>query len=68
MIIWRLRVVMAERDIKNKDLAKAMGVDDRVVSRWRSSSYVPKRLNVDILNRLCKELRCQPGDLLRFNL
>ena len=67
MIVFRLKVLMAERDISNKKLAEELGVDPRVISRWRQpKKYKPIKLDVSYLNEMCRVLDCQPGDLLKY--
>lgn len=66
MIKWRLKALMGECHVKNVTLAAELGVDPRVVSRWRHPSYVPELLNVKYLNGMCRVLKCQPGDLIQY--
>lgn len=63
-IEWRLREIQFERNISNKQLAKAIGVGQVYVSRLRNNA--PERLDIDLLGKLCKALNCQPGDLLQY--
>ena len=59
---------MAERNVSNIELAAALDVDPRVVSRWRHPDYVPQRLDcAGLLNGMCKALKCTPGDLLVYS-
>ena len=61
---WNLRVLMADRGVKNKDLAKAVGIDPTVLSRHRKVGYCPQKLDTAYLERLCAELDCGISDLL----
>ncbi|NER99651.1 MAG: helix-turn-helix transcriptional regulator [Symploca sp. SIO1B1] len=65
MIEWRLRVVMAERDIGVNELADLIGIHRVNVSRMKTAKTMP-RLTEQTLDALCKALDCQPGDLLRY--
>jgi putative transcriptional regulator len=65
LIHWRLAVVMAERDISNKELASLMGMHPRSVSRLKVRRRLT-RIDEDTLNALCKALNCQPGDLMVY--
>lgn len=65
MIHWRLAVVMAERDISNKDLAVLIGLNPKSVSRLKVRRRLT-RIDEPTLNALCKALKCQPGDLLVY--
>lgn len=57
--------MMAERGFRfNKDLAEAAGLP-----AWRVGEFVkgtPKRLDLGTLDKLCRALDCQPGDLLVY--
>ena len=66
MIKWRLKALMGERHITNIKMVKELGVDPRVVSRWRHPDFIPQRLDVKLLNGMCRVLCCQPGDLLKY--
>jgi len=65
VIHWKLAVVMAERNISNKDLAEIIGKHPNSVSRLKRHRRLP-RIDEDILNSLCKALKCQPGDLIVY--
>lgn len=65
MIHWRLAVVMAERDISNKDLAVLIGLNPKSVSRLKVRRRLT-RIDEPTLNAICKALQCQPGDLLVY--
>lgn len=65
LIHWRLAIVMAERDISNKELASLMGMHPRSVSRLKVRRRLT-RIDEDTLNALCKALNCQPGDLMVY--
>jgi putative transcriptional regulator len=65
VIHWRLAVVMAERNISNKELALLVGMHPNSISRLRVRRRLT-RIDEDTLNALCKALRCQPGDLLVY--
>ncbi len=65
VIRWKLAVVMAERDISNKELASLMGMHPTSVSRLKVRRRLT-RIDEDTLNALCKALNCQPGDLMVY--
>ena len=65
MIHWRLAVVMAERDISNKELARQIGMHPTSVSRLKVRRQFT-RIDEATLNALCKALNCQPGDLMVY--
>jgi putative transcriptional regulator len=65
VIHWRLAVVMAERNINNKELALLIGMNPTSVSRLKARRRLT-RIDEATLNSLCKALKCQPGDLMLY--
>ena len=65
MIRWRLAVVMAERNISNKELALLIDMNPKSVSRLKVRRRLT-RIDESTLNSLCKALNCQPGDLMVY--
>ena len=65
MIHWRLAVVMAERNISNKELALIIGMNPKSVSRLKVRRRLT-RIDEPTLNSICKALKCQPGDLMVY--
>ncbi|WP_199349794.1 helix-turn-helix domain-containing protein [Nostoc flagelliforme] len=65
VIRWKLNEVMAQKRIRNKDLAEAIGVTATSVHRLRKTDFMPRMLP-ERLNAICRYLQCQPGDLLIY--
>jgi putative transcriptional regulator len=65
VIQWKLAVVMAERNISNKELAVLIGMNPKSVSRLKVRRRLT-RIDESTLNSLCKALKCQPGDLMVY--
>lgn len=63
-IKWRLAAVMADREIDNQKLHEVTGLHLGTISKLRNKK--PARLDTNTLDALCKALRCEPGELLRF--
>lgn len=64
-IVLRIDVMLAERKMKAKDLADAMGLTEAQLSKIRNGHM--KGIKFDTLDRLCELLDCEPGDLIRRN-
>jgi len=64
MIEFRLHLKMAEKKWRIKDLATHAGVGRDTVSRYYHGKVAA--IEVAVLDRLCKALGCQPGDLLVY--
>lgn len=64
MIEWRLHEEMGKRRMKIQDVARATGLAwDAVANIYHGRS---KQVALDTLDRLCKALGCQVGDLLVY--
>ncbi|GAB5374159.1 MAG: helix-turn-helix transcriptional regulator [Acuticoccus sp.] len=62
-IVVTLDVVMAERKMRSKDLAQAIGITEANLSLLKQGHV--KGVRFATLERLCVVLDCQPGDILR---
>jgi len=62
-IVVKLDVVMAERKVKSKVLAEAIGITEANMSLLKQGKV--KGIKFDTLEKICQYLQCQPGDLLR---
>lgn len=60
----RLHILMAERNLKLKDLAQRIGIDEVNLSKIKTGKL--KAIRLSTLDALCRELGCQPGDLLAY--
>jgi putative transcriptional regulator len=65
-IKWKLNQLMFERGIKNKDLVAATGLHENTISKLKNSRVMPDRLERNTLDKLCKALKVQPGELLNY--
>ena len=64
MIRIKLKAVLAEKGIKQKDLVAMTGIRQPTLSVMNSNSV--KHIPLDVLDKLCTVLGCQPADLLEF--
>ncbi|MFT5738195.1 MAG: putative transcriptional regulator [Maribacter sp.] len=65
-IIVNLDKVLAERNMKSKELAEAIGITEANLSILKSGKA--KAVRFSTLEAICKELDCQPGDILGFQI
>ena len=63
-IIVNLDVVMAQRKMKLKDLAKKTGISNVNLSILKQSKA--KAIRFSTLEVICEVLDCQPGDILEY--
>lgn len=66
MIMVNLDVMMAKRKIGLAELASRMGLTQANLSILKNNKGRAVRLST--LNALCRELDCQPGDLLEYRI
>ena len=63
-IIVKLDVMLAERKVRSKELAEFIGITEANLSLLKQGKV--KGVRFETLARICAYLRCQPGDLLRY--
>lgn len=63
-ILVRLGVMLAERNVKSKDLAEYVGVTEANLSLMKQGKV--KGVRFDTIERICQFLKCQSGDLLQY--
>ena len=63
-IIVNLDVMLARRKMKLSDLAQRVDITLANLSILKTGKA--KAIRFSTLNRICEELRCQPGDILEY--
>lgn len=63
-IIVNLDVMMAKRKISLSDLADRVGITNANLSILKTGKA--KAIRFSTLEAICKELDCQPGDILEY--
>ena len=63
-IIVKLDVMLAERKVKSKDLARHIGITEANLSLLKSGKV--KGVRFSTIEAICDFLDCQPGDILKF--
>ncbi len=58
----RIKVMLAERMMSNKDLAERLGKDPATISKWVTNTTQPSLENLIEISRC---LRCEINDLVR---
>ena len=58
----RLRNLPNDRDMKKKDLERAAGISNYVVSKMTGN----ENITVETVGKICKALNCTPNDMLEF--
>jgi len=63
-IITNLDVMMAKRKVSLKELAEKIGISNTNLSLLKTGKVQGVRYRT--LEAICKELDCQPGDILEY--
>ncbi len=64
MIKFKVKVMLAKREMTQKELAERTGIRPPTVSAICTGSV--KHLPVEALNKICEVLECQPADLMEY--
>jgi putative transcriptional regulator len=63
-IVVRLDVMLAKRQVRSNELAKAIGITESNLSLLKGGKVRGFRFST--LDAICRHLECQPGDLLEY--
>ena len=63
-IIVNLDVMLAKRKMRSKELAERIGITEQNLSLLKSGKV--RGVRFETLSAMCRELKCQPGDLLEW--
>jgi putative transcriptional regulator len=64
MIKMHLSRLLGEKRMTQSTLARLAGVRPNSINVFYHETI--KRIDVDMLDEICRVLRCQPGDLLEY--
>ena len=64
MIVINLDVIMAKRKMSLNELSEKVGITMANLSILKTGKA--KAIRLETLNKLCKALDCQPGELLEY--
>jgi len=63
-IVVNLDVMLAKRKMKSNELSQLIGISEQNISILKTGKA--KAIRLTTLNAICKELNCQPGDILEY--
>ena len=63
-IIINIDVMLAKRKMSVTELSERVGITMANISILKNGKA--KAIKVDTLNKICKALNCQPGDILEY--
>ena len=64
MIILNLDVMLAKRKMRSNELAERIGLTQANLSILKTGKA--KAIRLSILDAICRELQCTPGDILEY--
>lgn len=64
MIIVNIDVMLAKRKMSVTELSEKVGITLANISILKNARA--KAIKIDTLNKICKALECQPGDILEW--
>jgi putative transcriptional regulator len=57
-----LQKLLIDRDIRKQELMKMTGISSATMAKLNTNEYV----SLEIIDKICEALDCQPGDLLEY--
>lgn len=63
-IVVNLDVMLAKRKLKSKQLSEIIGITEQNLSVLKSGRA--KAIRFTTLDKICRALDCQPGDILEY--
>lgn len=64
MIIFNIDVMLAKRKMSVTELSERVGITLANMSVLKNGKA--KAIKIETLNKICKALNCQPGDILEW--
>ncbi|MDD2998521.1 MAG: helix-turn-helix transcriptional regulator [Candidatus Riflebacteria bacterium] len=65
-VVFNLDVVMATRKVRLKDLAVRINITEANLSKLKTGKA--KAIRISTLEAICRELNCQPGEIMEYIL
>ncbi len=63
-IIVNLDIMLARRKMRSRELAELVGITEQNISLLKSGKV--KGVRFETLEKICRALDCQPGELLEY--
>lgn len=64
MLKCRLKVILAEHDMNQAQLSKAINARQATINKFCNNEL--KQLPLELLNNLCDYFKCTPSDILQY--
>jgi len=56
--------ILIDKDLKKQDLIRLADLSKATIAKLSKNEYV----SLEVIDRLCAALNCQPGDLLEYRI
>ena len=56
------RKLLIDKDMKKQDIMQLTGISKATMAKLNTNEYV----SLEVIDKLCTALNCQPGDLLEY--
>ena len=54
--------LLIDKGLKKQEVIKTAGISNATMAKMNTNEYV----SLEVINKLCTALNCQPGDLLEY--
>nr|DAQ24520.1 MAG TPA: Cro/C1-type HTH DNA-binding domain protein [Caudoviricetes sp.] len=62
IVYYKLDSLLVSKGIKKIDLQRKLGISPSTMANFSKNKYVA----MSIIDKICKELQCQPGDIMAY--
>lgn len=59
---YKLLDLLNRREIGKEELRQRINISSATIAKLSKHEYV----SLDVIDKICSELRCQPGDIMEF--
>ncbi len=59
---YKLLDMLNRREIGKEELRQRIGISSATIAKLSKHEYI----SLEVIDKICKELNCQPGDLMEF--
>lgn len=58
----KFQKMIIDKDLQKKDVMKLASISNATMAKLNTNEYV----SLEVIDKLCKALQCQPGDILEY--
>ncbi|MEX1029400.1 MAG: helix-turn-helix transcriptional regulator [Paenibacillaceae bacterium] len=57
-----LQKLLIDKEIRKQELMKLAGISSATMAKLNTNEYV----SLEVIDKICKAINCQPGDILEY--